>query len=399
MRQVGRHDTRRQEGAGSRTSAASRSGFGSGRKSPCRRPGRCETEDSDVFMNWERRSKGGFLGGIGEAVGGCFAMFFVFLVLFITTLLQVVGCLTGGNGPPVTKGGQATELGPATPAAVLCSIRDEFCAIKKPVLVKYKHYRAYTTHPFGGISSRMPDYWQPRVTKEARSFLLHQTRRELVVALFPFLDDPELGGEAAVLLGAMPFLSRDGLDERRPITEVLHASGYRSTSASGSWGPETARQVRTAVAAVYKRDTSASTIVSWGPETANRVRAAVSAVHSNDERHRTGITLDDSICAMAQGCAFLDRAAWPSAEVESFVTGHSNDVCISVLYPVAQRLAGPGDEDGYRRMFTQMLERRGYLPLATNGLAGAALTDAERQRLLSQMVIRAAVESGPEGEQ
>jgi hypothetical protein len=50
-------------------------------------------------------------------------------------------------------------------------------------------------------------------------------------------------------------------------------------------------------------------------------------------------------------------------------------------------------------MFTQMLERRGYLPLATNGLAGAALTDAERQRLLSQMVIRAAVESGPEGEQ
>ena len=194
---------------------------------------------------WCSSMDGGFVSSL---VVGLLTAIAVVLIMIFCVVMQIWGCLTGGGGPRVTKDGPGTALNNSTPAAVLDSIREEFRALKKPVLVDFKHYRAYRTYPFGGVPCEIPEYWQPRVTDEARAFISRHANVELSVALFAMLDDPDMGGEAAVILGARPIATADSVSGRTVIGRVLHSSGYASPESPGRWNWNTAMELRRAVA-------------------------------------------------------------------------------------------------------------------------------------------------------
>jgi hypothetical protein len=295
-----------------------------------------------------RRTAGGCLEPLLELVGAVGGIF----VLIVVVLTEIVRLVTGAGGPHVGRGGKPTDLGGATPIEMVSAIRDEFYALTKPVLLKFKRHRAYTRRSFGAGRYKEPEYWEPKVTSEARAFASRHSKIELEVALFPFLDDPTVGAEAAIVLSAVPFMVSDSRKTRGHISNPIKASGYKAPSDRGSWSLQAAEKVRCAVREDFWR---------WQGANSKVLTLEAAIVPLVDECKRDGVI--------------------PAA---SFADTHHDALSLSVYY----LLAGYDGSGWAAVAFDRMVALRGGLQSATNEMprADRVCVGAEGQGPLAQSV-------------
>jgi hypothetical protein len=214
---------------------------------------------------------------------------------------------------PDPKSGTPTPLTHTNrPVATLYALQEEFLALKTPVLIRFKHHRAYKTLPSINCPSMYyPAFYEPCVTREARAYLKRHSRLELIVALLPYIDDPELGVEAILLLTAIPCDMHVVRTDVSIITTPIHSAGYKSPSEKGLWDPNNAIISKTRLAQMVHLGNTCTRWYSDAP-THNTLEEAIIAVLENYEK---------------------SSFSWNDEDVISFADSHNKALALSAIYP------------------------------------------------------------------
>ena len=226
----------------------------------------------------------------------------------------VCGLLVTGCGA-VVKPGKPTPLRQTgQPAAALCDLRTEFLALEKPILKKFRFHRAYSEHNWPNSPTKIAEYYEPIITPRAKVFATGHTRLELLAALLPYIDDPAVGAEAAILLAAIPGnLSYMAHDHLSAITYPIHQSQYKSPTAKGAWSPELAVGVKAEIARMFGLGSTYNLASGNLPTAATLEGCIVTALQAQE--------------------LFPLRHAAP--EILAFTTDHSDALSLTVIYAMA----------------------------------------------------------------
>ncbi len=158
----------------------------------------------------------------------------------------------------------------------------------------------------------------------------------MIAALLPYLDDPDVGAEAALVLAAIPRnTSMTTRDQLSAITAPLHQSRYQSPAAKGTWSPELACRAKIGfgrmfcLANAYRR---AESDTRWQ---LSRDKHPISRNgYSWSERNvTTAETLEDALGIALETHARLSLAH-SEQDIAAFATA-SNALTLTVIYAMA----------------------------------------------------------------
>ncbi|WP_199930508.1 hypothetical protein [Sedimenticola thiotaurini] len=155
-------------------------------------------------------------------------------VILVIVLIFLVGC-NGNDELPLY--GSPTKIPPGeTPIDVVCGIQKEFKILPKPLMQRMSYQSDWTSHRIGAAAVRHKGFYRVHLRQEALDFLQRHSRLELVASLTPLFIDPDVGGEAAVLLAGIPAGS-DSMQGSitRTIAGHIEQSRYKSPDRPGSW--------------------------------------------------------------------------------------------------------------------------------------------------------------------
>ena len=232
--------------------------------------------------------------------------------------ILVIACVVGAfaiKGFAGGKSGRPTALEDTSrPVLTLHALREEFLLLKKPVLQGWKRHKPHGTIPsINAPSIRYPEFYEPRLTRQGSVFIKKHSRLELIAALLPYIDDPELGAEVAILLSAIPFDMHISRKDVSPITGLIHSTGYKSPAEKGSWNHVDAIHCKVGFAQMFGLG---NTYARWykSPPTQDTLEGAIAALLDEHER-------------------FPFR--WTEVDVAAFAERHGNALALSVIYPKA----------------------------------------------------------------
>ncbi len=172
----------------------------------------------------------------------------------IKTVLALVGLLLvacSQQDDPLLAG-SPTRLKPGeTPVDVICRIQAAFKALPKPLMERMSYKGAWTSYHLGAAPVRHRGFYRIHLRQEAMTFLKKHSRLELVASLVPLFIEPDVGGEAAVLLAGIP-VGSDSLQgyHTGTLAGELERSRYKSPAQPGSWY-DTAYQQYPSASALY----------------------------------------------------------------------------------------------------------------------------------------------------
>lgn len=155
-------------------------------------------------------------------------------VIFVIVLIFLAGC--NGNEELPLYGSPTKILPGETLVDAVCRIQEEFKTLPKPLMQRTSYQSDWTSRPIGAAAVRHKGFYRVHLRQEALAFLQRHSRLELVVSLTPLFIDPDVGGEAAVLLAGIPAGS-DSMQGSitRTIAGYIEQSGYKSPDQPGSW--------------------------------------------------------------------------------------------------------------------------------------------------------------------
>ena len=131
-----------------------------------------------------------------------------------------------GNPTPIPEG--------QSPADVIKAIQTEFRQLEKPILKKIKYHKQWKKRRFADSTYTYGPFNEVILTREAYDFYKKHTTREIFTAVTPLLFDPEIGGEAAVLLSGIPVKNLE-LASSVHVGNLLMEMGYTSPENQGTW--------------------------------------------------------------------------------------------------------------------------------------------------------------------
>ena len=174
----------------------------------------------------------------------------VFRVVYVIAFLFFSGC-SNENDPLPLYGSPTKILPDETLTDAVCRIQEEFRALPEPLMQHTSYQSDWTSHPVGAAAVRHKGFYRIHLRQEALDFIQRHSRLELVASLTPLFIDPDVGGEAAVLLAGIPAGSdsMQGLTTRT-LAGYIKQAGYQSPDQPGSWFAN-AEQKYSAAATLY----------------------------------------------------------------------------------------------------------------------------------------------------
>lgn len=159
--------------------------------------------------------------------------------LWIIFLAVMIGaCGFSGEKKPW---GDATPIPEGhSPLDVIRTIQNEFIQLKKPILKKFKYHKQWKKRRFADSTYTYGPFWEVVLTAETYDFFKKHTPREIFAALTPLLFDPQMGGEAAVLLSGIPAKDLETASTLH-LGRLLMEIGYESPEDKGIWDIRSAR--------------------------------------------------------------------------------------------------------------------------------------------------------------
>ncbi len=153
---------------------------------------------------------------------------------FLYFTIFLAGC---GEDDKLPLYGSPTKILPdETLVSAICRIQEEFRKLPKPLMQRMSYIGDWTSYSIGAGTVRHKGFSRIHLRPEALKFLQRHSRLELVASLVPLFIDPDVGGEAAVLLAGIPAGSdsMQGLMTRN-IAGVIERCGYKSPEQPGDW--------------------------------------------------------------------------------------------------------------------------------------------------------------------
>ena len=149
-----------------------------------------------------------------------------FLVSLMLAACGLAGCASAPIDRSVELLGEPTPIKAGqSPMDVLCEIRAEFMALPKPVLRRIVYHGKSSRKrrvEFGTLSTKfLAAYYEFRLTDTAQQWAKGHTVAEISAALASLVLDPEVGGEAAVLLAGLATTRTSYREEYHPAN-VCH---------------------------------------------------------------------------------------------------------------------------------------------------------------------------------
>jgi hypothetical protein len=108
-----------------------------------------------------------------------------------------------------------------TPMAAICRIRTEFLALPNPVYEGFKRHERWERQRLGAPTQRFGPFWEIDLNWTAWRFARRHSRLEIVVAIGPYLSDPQLAPKAAAVLAGLPLGSRENLEQVQTMSILL----------------------------------------------------------------------------------------------------------------------------------------------------------------------------------
>ena len=142
----------------------------------------------------------------------------------------------------------------------LCKIQSEFRDLPKPLMLNMSQKGEWTTKKIGAPTAHYRGFSRIHLRPEALTFLQQHSRLELVASLVPLFIDPEVGGEAAVLLAGIPAGS-DSMQGGTTgnLSSRIKETDYKSRENQGTWNDNGYNQF-SAVTGLYGLTNSTSRI-------------------------------------------------------------------------------------------------------------------------------------------
>jgi len=239
---------------------------------------------------------------------------------------QPGGAVESGRPTPLQRG--------ESPAMALRRIQCEFLGLPRPL--------ATGLGPPPGVG-------RPRaaLTQEAGAFLRSHSRLELIAALFPFLAEETSGGDAALVLSALPVTASDRPQNRSGLRTSLQQSGYECPQRPGTWGRLVARTVKEGVRSMYG---SRHSSLEQDPRRAvdsNTLEYRIRAILEHHDRFPARFAAVDEppptpVVHSLEELLTVGRPEPVSEQLEAFVENHPDALSLAALYPFVEPHAGRG---------------------------------------------------------
>ncbi len=163
-------------------------------------------------------------------------IFRIILVGFTIFLVGLTGCNENSNNKLPLYGSPTKLLPNESLVDAICNIQEEFKTLPNPLMQRMSYKADWTSYKIGAAATHHKGFYRVHLRPEALKFLRQHSRLELVASLVPLFIDPNIGGEAAVLLAGIPAGSdsTQGLITRT-IAGSIKQSGYKSPAQQGDW--------------------------------------------------------------------------------------------------------------------------------------------------------------------
>jgi TonB family protein len=307
-----------------------------------------------------------------------------------------------GMGWPRLKGndtatGTPTPLLPGEPAAgALHRIQVEFKELPRPL---------------ASVSEAQPTRSTAVLNEAAQRFVASHSRRELITALYPFFDDEEASGDAALLVSALPMVEGERT-AREQMTRQIQDSGYESPARKGAWDTSLAVAFKARARAMDLRPRSVKRSEAGSQEVAATLEDWITTVLEDCERvprQETDFGFRYMVLQVRSLEDLLASGAPPvvGARLAAFVDAHSDAASLAAL---SSRVGLGGGEIGVARIavILGLAVEQEYWPLllgrrwppgvpAADGTAFERRFEKECSRLILEAIAEEAAEPGGGG--
>ena len=159
-----------------------------------------------------------------------------FRITIVVFAIFIVGCSENNNEKLPLYGSPTKLLPNESLVDAICNIQEEFKTLPKPLMQRMSYKADWTSYKVGAAATHHKGFYRVHLRPEALNFLRQHSRLELIASLVPLFIDPDVGGEAAVLIAGIPAGSdsAQGLITRT-IAGSINRSGYKSRDQQGDW--------------------------------------------------------------------------------------------------------------------------------------------------------------------